>query len=168
MKKTKKPYFFTWLRSGLRKLSQRHAPIYEALAAAKRPYVGDNPRQKVCYECAECKGLFSAKQVAVDHREECGSLNGWEDVQGFMQRLFCEKEGLDILCHPCHDIKTYMHKHGVTREEATLEKEVIAIFKTEKKEDIIQFILDFDFNNEYNTNNAENRKEAVRAILKGA
>ncbi len=168
MKKAKKPInFFVWLRSSLRKISQRHPPIYEALAAAKRPYVGDNPRQKVCYQCAKCKGLFSAKQVAVDHREECGVLSCWEDVQGFMQRLFCEKDGLDILCHTCHDIKTYMFKHGVTEDEATLEKELIAIFKNENKDDIVQFILDYDWHEEYNVNNEANRKAAVRSILKG-
>ena len=164
MKAKKKPEFFTWLRSGLRSLSRKHAPIYEALAAAKRPYIGNNPRQKICYLCAKCQNTFSAKEVAVDHRLDAGSLKGWEDVQGFMQRLFCGREGLDILCNNCHDVKTYATKHNVTEEQALFEKDLIAIMKNPIQE-VIDFIAAHDYNNEYAVNNAVNRKAAVRMIL---
>ena len=165
MKVKKKPDFFTWLRSGLRKMSQRHAPIYEALAAAKRPYVGSNPRQKVCYECAKCKSLVSAKECAVDHRIDCGTLKSWEDVQGFMERLFCSKDGLDVLCHECHDIKTYMAKHGVTEQEAIVAKEVINILKTESKEDVINFIEMWQWIGEsFLTNNEASRRISLLKI----
>jgi len=161
----KKPVeFFTWLRSGLRKISRTYPPIYKALADAKRPYVGDNARQRVCYLCAKCLKTYSTKEVAIDHRIDCGSLKCWEDVQGFMQRLFCGVEGLDVLCHTCHDIKTAQTRYGLSEEEAKILKEVAAIMK-EPKEDVIQFILDNDFDNVYNTNNAANRKAAVTMIL---
>lgn len=160
----KKPDFFVWLRSSLRKISQRHPPIYTALAAAKRPYTGDNPRQRVCFECAKCKGLFSSKQVAVDHRIDCGSLKSWNDVQGFMERLFCGEEGLDVLCHDCHDIKTYMAKHGVSEREAVVAKEVINILKTESKEDVINFIEMWNFNGNYLTNNEASRRMSLLEI----
>ena len=164
VKAKKKPDFFTWLRSSLRKISQRHPPIYAALAAAKRPYTGDNPRQRVCFECAKCKGLFSSKQVAVDHRTDCGSLKSWDDVQGFMERLFCGEEGLDVLCHNCHDIKTYMAKHGVPEREAVVAKEVINILKTESKEDVINFIEMWNFNGNYLTNNEASRRMSLLEI----
>ena len=164
-KPAKKPDFFQWLRSGLRKLSQRHPPLYEAKADAKRPYVGDNPRQKVCYECAKCKSLVSTKECAVDHIEDAGSLKGWEDLEGFARRLFCGKEGLQLLCHSCHDIKTYMVKHGVSEEQAIIEKEVINILKTESKEDIINFIEMFDFENKFLTNNEKERRIALTEIF---
>src|SRR5689334_11990647 len=68
-KKDKKPVeFYTWLRSGLRKLSRRWSAIYEALDKAKVPYKGDNKRRKWSYVCAECDMLFESKQVAVDHK----------------------------------------------------------------------------------------------------
>lgn len=164
-KPKKKPDFFVWLRSSLRKISQRHPPIYAALAAAKRPYTGDNPRQRVCYECAKCHGLFSAKQVAVDHRVECGALQSWDDVQGFMERLFCGEEGLDVLCDDCHSIKTYMAKHNVSEEDAIIAKYVIEILKTESKEDIINFIEMFDWENKYLTNNEKERRLSLVAIF---
>ena len=46
----KKPDLFVWLRSGLRRLSRRYPPIYEALAAAEVPYVGENKRKKWLYQ----------------------------------------------------------------------------------------------------------------------
>lgn len=157
--------FWTWLRSGLRSMSRRYPPIYEALAAAKRPYTGDNKKQKVCYECAKCKSLESAKNVAVDHRIDCGKLTSWEDVQGFMQRLFCEKGGLDVLCHSCHDVKTYMTRYNVSEEEAILAKRVAETMKLPKEK-----ILAMCHKAGYNASqlsNADKRRKAVSEILKG-
>lgn len=161
----KQPDLFVWLRSQLRSISRKYPPLYQALAAAKKPYKGDNPRQKFCYECTKCKNTFPAKEVAIDHRVDCGSMKGWEDVQGFMQRLFCDANGLDVLCHTCHDLKTYMTRHSVSEQEAAIAKEVIAIFKSNTKEEIIDFIKAHDYNDVYATNNEVNRKAAVKLIL---
>ena len=166
MKAKKKPDFFTWLRSGMRKLSQRHPPLYEAKADAKRPYVGSNPRQKICFECAKCKALVSAKECAVDHIEDAGALTSWEDLEGFARRLFCPKEGLQLLCDICHDKKTYMTKHNVTEEEAQIQKFVISLLKSESKSDIILFIESWDFNEEYLTGNEAQRRKALVEIFR--
>jgi hypothetical protein len=45
------------------------------------------------------------KETQVDHIVECGSLRRFEDLPGFTERLFCEKEGLQILCRRCHGEK---------------------------------------------------------------
>lgn len=166
-KKAPEPFtekkLFVWLRSALRSASRRYPPIYEALAAAKEPYIGTNTKQKVCYRCAACNNTFPSKEVAVDHRVDCGCLASWEDVQGFVQRLFCAKEGLDILCHDCHDAKTYSTKYGVSLSEAKLMKDVLAICKKPVKE-ILAFCLDYGYN-EQELSNAVKRKAAVTAIL---
>lgn len=156
--------FFTWLRSALRSASRRYPPIYEALAAAKRPYTGNNPRQKVCYECAACGTLASTKEVAVDHRVDCGSLTCWKDVQGFMERLFCGREGLDVLCHDCHDAKTYSSKNNVSLEEAKLMKAVLLLLKKPKK-DILALALENGYNEQHVSNDVK-RREVVYKILK--
>lgn len=161
----KKPDFFTWLRSQLRKISRRHPPIYEALAKAKVKYVGNNPRQKYAYICAKCGGSFSAKEVSVDHIVDCGTLKSWDDVQEFMQRLFCSADELQVLCHPDHDIKTYMAKHNVDEEEAIVQKMTIAILK-ENPQDVLDFIESYDYNGTYQVNNAVNRRKAVEDILR--
>lgn len=156
--------FWTWLRSGLRSMSRRYPPIYEALAAAKRPYTGHNKKQKVCYECAKCGVLESAKNVAVDHRIDCGKLASWEDVQGFMARLFCEKDGLDVLCHQCHDVKTYMTKYNVSEADAIAAKEVARIMKL-PKEKILAMCQKAGYNVSTLTNAAK-RKTAITTIVK--
>lgn len=158
--------FFTWLRSGLRSMSRRYPPIFEALAAAKEAYKGDNVRQKFCYRCACCNGLFSAKEVSVDHRVDCGSLQSWKDVQSFMERLFCKKEGLDVLCNSCHDIKTYSTKYGVSLEEAALQKSVINLIKSKTPKQLLAFLQEYGYNG-CNVSNSVKRKALVETILRG-
>ena len=136
---TKKPPFdhskvLSWLRSALRSASRRYPPVFEALDRAKRPYKGSNPRQKVCYLCAQCKEEFNGKQVAVDHIIPAGSLSTWDDVMPFVKRLFCSVEGLQVLCHTCHDVKTLADKNGISLKEAELEKKVIEFKKLKKLE----------------------------------
>jgi hypothetical protein len=54
-----------------------------------------------------CKKWFKDKEVEVDHIVACGSLKEYSDLPGFIQRLFCEPEDLQILCKDvCHKKKT--------------------------------------------------------------
>ena len=94
--------FWGFIRAGLRAKYSRWGPRYDVLAAAKRPYKGPNARQKHAYECSQCKQLFAQKEVEVDHIIECGSLRGFDDLVGFVKRLFCEADGLRVVCKPCH------------------------------------------------------------------
>lgn len=157
-KSKKETNFFVWLRSGLRKLSRRWPPIFEALAAAKRPYEGDNKRRRFSYECAECLEHFDAKSVAVDHRIPAGQLNNKEDIADFVEKLFCTAEGLQVLCHTCHDVKTYMERYNVSKEEAIVSLKVAAAMKDKKQ--VLQIL------NEHGiiAKNDEQRKQALREI----
>ncbi len=99
--------FWSFIRSALRNKSRWFKPISEAKRLARRKYRGPNHRQKWEYQCAECKNWFSDKEIAVDHIVECGSLSKAEDLPVFVERLFCEVEGLQILCKDiCHKKKT--------------------------------------------------------------
>ena len=95
--------YWQFVRSGLRQLSRRWPPRAAALKASRRKYVGPNKRQKWEHQCAECGGWFMAKHVQVDHIEPCGNLR--DDVAGFVARLFCEADGLRVLCHSCHQAR---------------------------------------------------------------
>jgi hypothetical protein len=33
-------------------------------------------------------------------------LNEFDDLPGFCERLFCEPDGLQVMCKPCHQCKT--------------------------------------------------------------
>jgi len=73
---------------------------------ARRAYKGPNKRQKFEYQCAECSRWFPEKKINVDHIVPAGSLNCAADLPGFVERLFCEDNNLQVLCTTCHDKKT--------------------------------------------------------------
>ncbi len=96
-----------FMRSGFRRMSLRWPPIVrQALERARRRYSGTNKQQKWEYQCAECAAWFPRKLVAVDHVVPVGSLRSWDDVRGFLERLFVEVDGLRVACVGCHEIRT--------------------------------------------------------------
>ena len=109
--KIEKPYaggrwskarFFSFLRSGLRRMSVRWPSKSDALRASRRPYKGNNKRRKWDYKCAQCGKWFMGKEVRVHHRVEVGTLKCFDDLPQFVERLFCEEPGFVILCDFCH------------------------------------------------------------------
>jgi len=63
------------------------------------------------YKCAKCKEHFVATDVQVDHvlpvvDPKVGFI-GWDS---FIDRIFCEIENLQVLCKPCHKVKTEEEK----------------------------------------------------------
>lgn len=64
------------------------------------------------YVCANCRKEFPLKQVQVDHKEPIGTLTTWDR---FIARLYCEAKKLQVLCKPCHAVKTKLERekaHG--------------------------------------------------------
>lgn len=107
--------YWSFIRSALRRTFVRWPPNYQARNAARRPYKGPLKQQKWEYECAMCKGWFPMKATQLDHINPCGPLKSLNDISGFVSRLFCEADGLRILCKPCH--------HTVTQDAARLLRE---------------------------------------------
>jgi hypothetical protein len=97
------PAFFQWLRQVLRRSSLYWKPISQVRKAAQVPYKGDSKRRKYSYICSECKKEYPATEINVHHKVECGSLKSFDDLSGFVERLFVEKDGLVVLCKKCHD-----------------------------------------------------------------
>lgn len=99
--------FWGMIRAALRQKSRWWKPVKDTKDASRRPYKGTNKRLKWEYQCAKCKKWFQEKEIEVDHKIEAGSLRNGDDVKGFIERLFCEKDGLQILCKAdCHREKT--------------------------------------------------------------
>jgi 5-methylcytosine-specific restriction endonuclease McrA len=103
--------FWSFIRSGLRQKSRWWKPITQCKLNAKRPYKGPNKRQKFEYQCNSCKKWFAEKNINVDHIEPAGSLNCADDLAGFVERLFCEVDNLQVLCSGCHNIKTQKERN---------------------------------------------------------
>lgn len=105
--------FWSLIRSNLRNASRWWKPVAECKKLARRVYKGKNKSQKWEYQCSHCREWFMEKEIAVDHKIEAGSLTCGDDLKGFVERLFVEVDGLQILCNKrldgkesCHKIKT--------------------------------------------------------------
>ena len=105
--------FWAKIRAALRSASRYWLPGTICKKEAKRVYKGPNKRQKVEYVCNSCKLGFQEKEIAIDHILPAGSLNKSSDLSGFVERLFCEKNVFQILCHKCHSIKTLQDKINI-------------------------------------------------------
>lgn len=86
-------------------MSRRWPPRKNAKVAARRRYDGPNKRQKWEYQCVECHNWFPDKLTQVDHKVPCGTLTCFDDLPGFVERLFCDSSHLGVLCEGCHDAK---------------------------------------------------------------
>lgn len=113
--------FWGMIRSTLRKASRWWKPVAEARKKARRAVKGGG-RQKWEYQCNECKGWFMEKEIAVDHIVEAGTLTCSSDLPGFVERLFCEVEGLQVLCNKRNDGEVSCHKKKTDEYRASLKK----------------------------------------------
>lgn len=98
--------YWSFIRSALRRTFVRWPPNYQSRNAARRPYTGPSKQQKWEYQCAICKSWFPMKHTQLDHANPCGQLKSLDDLKGFVERLFCEADGLRVLCKPCHNTIT--------------------------------------------------------------
>lgn len=101
------------IRSALRRLSVKWKPRIEFLKTRRKPYEGSNKRLKWMYQCDECKAYKPIKEVHVDHITPCGPIRKFEDIGSFCERLYCEMDGFQLLCKPCHKIKSKDDNEGL-------------------------------------------------------
>lgn len=116
-----KAAFFQMLRSALRQRSRFWKPINQVKDAAKRPNKSNNKKLKWQYQCKECEQWFRGDEVCVDHIEPAGQLNSFDDLGEFCKKLFCESDGLQVLCsngtESCHHKKTQLEKQRLKIEK---------------------------------------------------
>lgn len=90
--------YFGFIRSALRSAFQKWPPKHDAKLAAKVEYN--------TYVCAHCDKWYGSSQVQVDHIKPCGSLKSFRDLPEFVENMFCEEDGFQVLCKDCHQAKT--------------------------------------------------------------
>ena len=105
--------FKSFVTSALRAASRRWPPKYKAL---KEAFVGKQVNAKtgklaMHYTCAACNKLYVATDVQVDHiKPVVDPKKGFVSWDSFIDRMFCEIENLQVMCKPCHKIKTDQEK----------------------------------------------------------
>jgi len=101
--------FNSFITSILRAGSRRWPPKYEALRDARTDKHINVKSGRVAqhFKCNHCGGDFPATEVQVDHIIPMGKGRTWDD---WINELFCETDNLQVLCKPCHAIKTKEEK----------------------------------------------------------
>lgn len=108
--------FNSFIKGNLRRATLKWAPINECQTAARVA--------RGLYECAECKehvpatykeGRVRKKNVHVDHIvpivDPAVGFTTWDDC---IERMFCERDNLQLLCTKCHNIKCQEEKDIAT------------------------------------------------------
>jgi len=101
--------FNSFITSLLRSGSRRWPPKYQALANARTDKRVNPASGRIAqhFKCNHCGGEFVAKSVQVDHIKPMGKDRTWDD---FINELFCETDNLQVLCVPCHKIKSQQER----------------------------------------------------------
>lgn len=102
--------YWSMIRSALRQKSRWWKPIQKVKEKARRNNKSTNKRLKYEYQCAICENWFPDKQIEVDHITPAGSLTCDADLAPFVNRLFCEEDGLRVLCKGCHQEVTNLQR----------------------------------------------------------
>lgn len=101
--------FRSFVISAIRAASRRWGQKYAAmdLAMVERRRNAKTGLIAKHFKCAHCSGEFVATDVQVDHIHPVVDpkigFTTWDD---YINRMFCEVDGYQVLCKPCHKIKT--------------------------------------------------------------
>lgn len=84
----------------LRRCSYKWGPRNRALASARV--------SRGIYRCAMCPdtNLHPKKNIRLDHINPVVPVTGWDDWNGYIERMFCEAEGFQVICLDHHKAKT--------------------------------------------------------------
>lgn len=113
--------YWSFIRSALRGAWNRYPVKFQYLRDNRRTRKKTNASKRTTYEyrCEACKKWKDGKDVQVDHIQPAGSLNEYGDLPGFVERLFCEADNLQVLCKGCHGIKTKEERDVKRKQTAT-------------------------------------------------
>ena len=82
----------------LRRASYRSPARNEALKKARI--------SRGLYVCNSCGHEFKRREVQVDHIKSVVSELGFQNFDEYINNLFCDVNNLQVLCKPCHRVKS--------------------------------------------------------------
>lgn len=112
-KENGKPNLKHWLVNKLRRISYQWPPRKEAIKK------GRVERGK--YRCNICEGIFGPKEIQLDHIiPVIDEEDGFQNWDTYLDRLFCDSEGFQVLCKSCHKYKSEFE--NIVRRQAKNDK----------------------------------------------
>ena len=132
--KTKSAYW-SFIRGGLRRGLWMRNPVKVEFKNKNRVRIV-NPNEKTASRfpeiwacpCHLCGGVFAQNEVEVDHKVGHHSLTCEEDLINFFESIaFVTESELQLVCKPCHKIKSYAERMGISFHEAKIVKDVIEL-----------------------------------------
>lgn len=161
--------FYTWLRGKLREIWKDNPVRITFKKETLRPVSPEerltkkfHPSTKNVGECTFCDEWFPGSKLEVDHKIQIGKCNNFEDAVDFLKGVaFVPKSNMQLTCKPCHKIKSYSERQGITFEEARLEKKAIEF----SKKPIPEQVLFFESHEHTPPTNAKGRRAAYKDWL---
>lgn len=117
MAKTKEQKSF--VINNLRRVSYKWQPRNEALAKARAAQLVKRGRLVWHYNCVLCpvEQLYSRKEVEIDHVVPVVDVDkGFTTWDDYIDRMYCDVDGYQILCLKHHDEKTALENQGRVRK----------------------------------------------------
>lgn len=101
----------SWLISAVRRASLRYPPAIEARNRTKETYYilskKGKPMKRVKYTCELCgKKDLKSKETELDHIVPIVGKEGFVDWNTYFTTYLIDAAGFQLLCLPCHDVKT--------------------------------------------------------------
>lgn len=120
--------FYSWMRGGIRRGLWNKHPVkllklkQERFKAPLGKKTKRNPEGLVwACRCAICGVAERENSCQVDHIEPAGKKKLQESIEEFIINLtFVSLDDLQLVCKPCHKIKSQAEKNGITYDEAEL------------------------------------------------
>lgn len=88
----------------LRRASYRWPARQEALKLARI--------ERGLYKCNICSKTFKKQDIRIDHIDPVVAISGFTDWNDYINRMFCDESGLQVICSFDHDIKTKIEKEA--------------------------------------------------------
>ena len=138
-----KSEFYVWLRGLLRRGWSKHPLRVEKIKASRfkvdKLFKNGKTTQVWHCKCEMCGVTGPQRDFEVDHIIPAGSLRGYGDILGFLERLlYINDKDLRIVCKECNRVLAYSDKQGVSFEEAKVIKEAIRLVGAKKDKQWLQ------------------------------
>jgi len=101
--------FRSFIVSALRKCSSRWGPRTQCKKAARHREKLPNATGRLVFHsrCAHCMALIPETLSVVDHIfPVVDPAIGFTTFDEYIERMYCEQEGFQVLCQNCHSEKT--------------------------------------------------------------